>query len=49
MFPNPEDLAFGRSASRQALYQIKFEADTLWNGGEGDVLVEIFDFWLEAA
>ena len=50
-FPNPEDLAFARPASRRVLYHVLFEQPPIWQEGEvGDtVLVEIFEHWLEPA
>ncbi|WP_084698054.1 SH3-like domain-containing protein [Muricoccus aerilatus] len=48
-FASPEDLAFGRPASRRALYHVLFEQQPIWNEGHcGDeLLVEIFEHWLE--
>jgi nitrile hydratase len=50
-FPNPEDLAFARPAPRRVLYHVLFEQPPLF--GEGargdDVLVEIFEHWLDPA
>jgi nitrile hydratase len=50
-FPNPEDLAFARPAPRRVLYHVLFAQPPLF--GEGapgdDVLVEIFEHWLEPA
>ena len=50
-FPNPEDLAFARPAERRALYHVRFDQPRLWQQGRvGDeVVVEIFEHWLEAA
>jgi hypothetical protein len=50
-FPNPEDLAFARPASRRQLYHVLFEQPPIWNEGKaGDtVMVEIFEHWLEEA
>jgi hypothetical protein len=48
-FPNPEDLAFARPAQRLPLYHVRFDRSVLWggNGRNDDVLVEIFEPWLE--
>jgi nitrile hydratase len=50
-FANPEDLAFARPAARLPLYHVRFELPAVWHeGGGGDeVLIEIFENWLEAA
>jgi len=53
-FANPEDLAFARPAAVRALYHVRFDMAAIWqeadrNGAANDVLVEIFDHWLEAA
>jgi len=50
-FPNPEDLAFGRPAPRRVLYHVLFAQPPLFNEGQpgDDVLVEIFEHWLEPA
>lgn len=50
-FPNPEDLAFSRPAETRVLYHVLFEQPPLFHEGKpGDeVLVEIFEHWLEAA
>lgn len=50
-FRNPEDLAFGRPAEQRVLYHVLFEQPPLFHEGhKGDeVLVEIFEHWLEAA
>ena len=46
-FPNPEDLAFARPAARLPLYHVAFAPDRIWpGGGEGDLLVEVFEPWL---
>ena len=48
-FPNPEDLAFARPAPRRRLYHVAFQPDALWPDAGGDqVLVEIFEHWMEA-
>jgi hypothetical protein len=50
-FPNPEDLAFGRPAPERVLYHVSFDQPAIWSEGkEGDeVLIEIFEHWLESA
>ena len=46
-FPNPEDLAFARQASRLPLYHVAFKPDELWPGGaHADLLVEVYEPWL---
>ena len=48
-FPNPEDLAFARPAATIPLYHVRFAGDVLWAEGGGDLLVEVFEHWLEPA
>jgi hypothetical protein len=50
-FPNPEDLAFARPAPLRALYHVRFDQPALWREGKGgdEVLLELFEHWLEAA
>ncbi len=50
-FPNPEDLAFARPAPARALYHVLFDEPDLWPDGRAgdDLLVEIFEHWLEPA
>lgn len=50
-FANPEDLAFGRPAPQRVLYHVLFEQPPLWGEGRrgDDILVEIFEHWLEPA
>lgn len=49
-FANPEDLAFARPAAKLDLYHVAFRPSTLWPDAGGDeVLVEVFEPWLEAA
>lgn len=50
-FANPEDLAFGRPAPRRVLYHVLFEQPPLFGEGRpgDDVLVEVFEHWLEPA
>ncbi|MBX9700139.1 MAG: nitrile hydratase subunit beta [Acetobacteraceae bacterium] len=48
-FANPEDLAFGRPAAKRVLYHVLFAQPPLFAEGRAgdDVLVEIFEHWLE--
>ena len=48
-FPNPEDLAFRRPAAAVPLYHVAFAPADLWPEPTdgGDLLVEIFEHWLE--
>lgn len=47
-FPNPEDLAFARPAPERALYHVAFRpADLFPNATGDDLVVEIFEHWLE--
>ena len=50
-FPNPEDLAFGRPAPVVPLYHVAFDPAAIWPdaGPGGDLLVEIYEHWLEPA
>jgi nitrile hydratase len=55
-FKNPEDLAFARPAPRRALYHVRFDPGAIWHDGRAkdgrgrnDLLVEIFEQWLEPA
>lgn len=49
-FPNPEDIAFARAAPLRALYHVAFPLAQLWpEASGGDLLVEIYDHWLEPA
>ncbi|MBV9250175.1 MAG: nitrile hydratase subunit beta [Acetobacteraceae bacterium] len=50
-FPNPEDLAFARPAATRPLYHVRFQQPAIWNEGHAgdEVLIEIFDHWLEPA
>jgi hypothetical protein len=50
-FHNPEDLAFARPAPPRALYHVRFEQPPIWQHGQAgdDVLVEIYEHWLEPA
>ena len=48
-FKNPEDLAFARPAALLDLYHVAFRPTALWPDAGGDeVLVEVFEPWLEA-
>jgi nitrile hydratase len=49
-FPNPEDLAFARPASRLNLYHVRFVPQAIWPDAGGEALVvELYETWLEAA
>ena len=48
-FRNPEKLAFARPAEELALYHVRFDLRTIWPEAEADLLVELYDSWLEAA
>ncbi|WP_201727727.1 SH3-like domain-containing protein [Acidocella sp. C78] len=50
-FPNPEDLAFARPARDLALYHVAFPRQAIWPEGQGDdeILIEIYETWLERA
>lgn len=48
-FPNPEKLAFARPAEELALYHVRFDLSTIWPEAGADLLVELFETWLEAA
>ena len=53
-FPNPEELAFGRSGEpRVPLYRVRFRQKEVWpdyRGADADVLeIEIYEHWLDAA
>ena len=50
-FPNPEDLAFARPAPARALYHVRFDQPAIWQQGHAgdEVVVEVFEHWLEAA
>lgn len=53
-FPNPEELAYGRSGTPELpLYRVRFTMAALWGPGaerpEDTVDVEIYEHWLEAA
>jgi nitrile hydratase len=49
-FPNPEDLAFARPAATLALYHVAFEPRSIWpDAGAGEIVVELYESWLEAA
>ena len=46
-FPNPEDLAFARPATRRALYHVAFEPRDIWPDATTDeIVVELFEQWL---
>ena len=50
-FPNPEDLAFARPATRRPLYHVAFNPRPFWPEAKGpdEVIVEIYEHWLEPA
>ena len=50
-FENPEDLAFARPAAQLPLYHVRFDQPAIWQEGRAgdEVLIEIFENWLEAA
>ena len=49
VFPNPEDLAFGRPAAPVPLYHVRFDGRAPFGEGRaGDtLLVELYEHWLE--
>ena len=48
-FPNPEDLAFARPASRLPLYHVSFQPAAIWPGSTAaEIIVELYEPWLEA-
>ena len=47
-FPNPEDLAFARPATKLPLYHVVFDARAIWPDAVADeLLVELYEPWLE--
>jgi len=49
-FPDPSALAFARRAEPLALYHVAFPGRGPWpDGGADEILVEIYEPWLEAA
>lgn len=49
-FPNPEDIAFARPAPLRALYHVSFPLNRLWpDSRDGELVVEIYEHWLDAA
>ncbi len=49
-FRNPEDLAFARPAPEIPLYHVAFAPAGIWPDAGGDeIVIEIFEHWLEAA
>jgi nitrile hydratase len=50
-FPNPEDLAFARPAAKRELYHVRFDMPAVWqeNSGKNELLIEIYEHWLEPA
>lgn len=50
VFPNPSALAFARPAAPLALYHVAFAGAAPWpDGGADEILIEIYEPWLEAA
>jgi nitrile hydratase subunit beta len=49
VFPNPEDLAFGRPAAKVPLYHVRFDQPALFGEGRprDTLLVELYEHWLE--
>jgi len=60
-YPNPEDLAFARPAPELDLYHVSFSRRAVWPddlaegttpgpaGSEDEIVIEIYETWLEAA
>ncbi len=49
-FPDPSALAFARPAEPLALYHVVFPGRGPWqDGGADEILVEIYEPWLEGA
>ncbi len=49
-FRNPEDLAFARPAAMRKLYHVAFAPSSIWpDAVGGEIVVEIFEHWLEPA
>ena len=48
-YPNPEDLAFARPATKRALYHVSFDQPAVWHEGHSgdELLVEVYEHWLE--
>lgn len=47
-FPNPEDLAFNRTAPVLPLYHVAFEPQGIWpDATAAELVVEVFEHWLE--
>jgi len=50
-FPNPEELAFGRSALEVPLYMVKFRQADLWPEGgfkaQDTLVADLYEHWLE--
>jgi nitrile hydratase len=47
-FRNPEDLAFARPTEARPLYHVAFARRDIWpDEADGEIVVEIFDHWLE--
>lgn len=48
-FHNPEKLAFARPAEELRLYHVRFDLRRIWPEADADLLVELYESWLEAA
>ena len=53
-FPNPEELAFGRTGEpKLPLYRVRFRQTDVWpdydNGANDTIDVELYEPWLEPA
>jgi nitrile hydratase len=49
-FPDPGDIAFERKPAMRSLYHVAFRLPDLFPDATGDeLLVEIYDHWIEAA
>jgi nitrile hydratase len=49
-FTNPETRAYGETGlPKQRLYLVEFPASELWGSGDGRVLADVFEHWLEKA
>ncbi len=50
-FKNPEQLAYGRPATEQMLYRVRFRADDVWGDAaehpEDMIEAEIYAHWIE--
>lgn len=49
-FTNPETRAYGQSGlPERRLYLVDFQAREVWGAGDGRILADIFEHWLEEA